>query len=57
MDTKYDAFLKRVAKMRAEQREYFITRSQKHLRNSKQLEKLVDDEITNYFNKQLELNF
>ena len=39
------AFYKLVATMRDKQKEYFHTRSQSALRESKTLEKRVDDEI------------
>lgn len=38
-------FYNTVAKMRKAQRDYFRTRSQRSLNESKQLEKLVDTEI------------
>lgn len=43
MDAKQ--FFRLVAQLRAKQKEYFQTRSQTALRESKQLEKVVDDEI------------
>ena len=53
----YEAFIKKVAEMRKEQKSYFATRSQVHLKNSKELEKIIDNIIANYFNDQLTLNF
>lgn len=38
-------FIRRVAKMRQRQKEFFRTRSSSSLRESKELERLVDDMI------------
>lgn len=38
-------FIRRVAKMRQRQKEFFHTRSSSSLRESKELERLVDDMI------------
>lgn len=40
-------FFRLVVKLRDKQKEYFRTRTQSALRESKQLEKAVDDEIEN----------
>lgn len=41
-----ELFIRRVAKMRQRQKEYFATRSMSVLRESKELERLVDQMIT-----------
>ena len=41
-----ELFIRRVAKMRQRQKEYFATRSQSPLRECKELERLVDMMIT-----------
>lgn len=41
-----ELFIRRVAKMRQRQKEYFATRSMSVLRESKELERLVDQMLT-----------
>ncbi len=50
-----ELLLRDVQKMRSEQKEFFRTKRMEHLKNSKELERDIDNRIDEYFSPQKEL--
>lgn len=48
MESKYDNVMQLLSLMRATQKEFFRTRSQIILQRSKEIERLIDDEIAKW---------